>query len=171
MSIPVTLDYTRSHIIDRLLGNELQVGDAVYYLSHTSRYAIKKSTITGKKEIPFTHHSLGGFELTLADSTVQKYHDVFDSKEKALEYIVADLKCSLANKRNSLQTLLREIAEDERLLAMFEKKIKIITLIIKFFLGGYYIIHVTNKNERYGKESNTKKEKSNEARTYTFTSY
>ena len=100
MSIPVKLDYTRSHIIDCLLGNELQVGNA------------------------FTHHSLGGFELTLADSTVQKYHDVFDSKEKALEYIVADLKCSLANKRNSLQTLLREIAEDERLLAMFEKKDK-----------------------------------------------
>lgn len=124
MSIPVKLDYTRSHIIDRLLGNELQVGDAVYYLSHTSRYAIKKSTITGKKEIPFTHHSLGGCKLTLADGTVLEYSDVFDSKKKALEYIVADLKCSLANKRNSLQTLLREIAEDERLLAMFEKKIK-----------------------------------------------
>ena len=46
------------------------------------------------------------------------------TNEKALEYIVADLKCSLANKRNSLQTLLREIAEDERLLAVFEKKQK-----------------------------------------------
>ena len=124
MSIPVKLDYTRNLIIDRLHGNELQVGDSVYYLSKTSRYAIKKSTITDKKENPFTHHSLGGFELTLADGTVLEYSDVFDSKEKALEYIVADLKCSLANKRNSLQTLLREIAEDERLLAMFEKKIK-----------------------------------------------
>ena len=124
MSIPVKLDYTRNLIIDRLLGNELQVGDAVYYLSHTSRYAIKKSTITGKKEIPFTHHSLGGCKLTLADGTMLEYSDVFDSKEKALEYIVADLKCSLANKRNSLQTLLREIAEDERLLAMFKKKDK-----------------------------------------------
>ena len=124
MSIPVKSDYTRNLIIDRLLGNELQVGDAVYYLSHTSRYAIKKSTITGKKEIPFSHHSLGGCKLMLADGIVLEYHDVFDSKEKALEYIVADLKCSLANKRNSLQTLLREIAEDERLLAMFEKKDK-----------------------------------------------
>lgn len=146
MSIPVKLDYTRSHIIDRLLGNELQVGDAVYYLSHTSRYAIKKSTITGKKEIPFTHHSLGGFELTLADSTVQKYHDVFDSKEKALEYIVADLKCSLACHRNGLLTLQQKIAEDERLLAMFEKRKKI-ALIIKSFLIGHYIIHVTKTNE------------------------
>ena len=119
------MDYTRSHIIDSLHDNELQVGDTVYYLSHTSRYAIKKSTITGKKEIPFTHHSLGGCELTLADGTVLEYSDVFDSKEKALEYIVADLKCSLVNKRNGVQTLLREIAEYERLLAMFERKTKI----------------------------------------------
>lgn len=123
MSIPVKSDYTRSHITDRLLGKELQVGDAVYYLSHTSRYAIKKSTITGKKEIPFTHHSLGGCELTLADGTVLEYYDVFDSKERALEYIVADLKSSLANKRTGLQTILHEIAEDERLLTIFENKL------------------------------------------------
>lgn len=123
MSIPVKSDYTRSHITDRLLGKELQVGDAVYYLSHTSRYAIKKSTITGKKEIPFTHHSLGGCELTLADGTVLEYYDVFYSKEKALEYIVADLKCCLANKRSGLQTILHEIAEDERLLTIFENKL------------------------------------------------
>lgn len=123
MSIPVKSDYTRSHITDRLLGKELQVGDTVYYLSHTSRYAIRKSTITGKKEIPFTHHSLGGCELTLADGTVLNYHDVFDSKEKALEYIVADLKSSLANKRSGLQTILHEIAEDERLLTIFENKL------------------------------------------------
>lgn len=121
MKIPVTMDYTRSLIIDRLHGNELQVGDTVYYLSHTSRYAIRKSTITGKKEIPFTHHSLGGCELTLADGTVLNYHDVFDSKERALEYIVADLKSSLANKRSGLQTILHEIAEDERLLTIFLK--------------------------------------------------
>ena len=123
MKIPVTMDYTRSHIIDSLHDNELQVGDTVYYLSHTSRYAIKKSTITGKKEIPFTHHSLGGCELTLADGTVLEYYDVFDSKERALEYIVADLKSSLANKRSGLQTILHEIAEDERLLTIFENKL------------------------------------------------
>ena len=123
MSIPVKLDYTRNLIIDRLHGNELQVGDTVYYLSKTSRYAIKKSTIMGKKEIPFTHHSLGGCELTLADGTVHEYDDIFDSKKKALEYIVADLKCSLAHHRMGLQTTLQRIAEDERLLALLEKKL------------------------------------------------
>ena len=125
MSIPVKLDYTRNLIIDRLHGNELQVGDTVYYLSHTSRYAIRKSTIVDMKEIPFSHHSrpFGGCELTLADSTVLEYYDVFDSKKKALEYIVADLKCSLAHHRMGLQTTLQRIAEDERLLALFEKKL------------------------------------------------
>ena len=125
MKIPVTMDYTRNLIIDRLHGNELQVGDSVYYLSKTSRYAIRKSTIVAKKDIPFSHHSrpLGGCELTLADGTVLEYYDVFDSKERALEYIVADLKSSLANKRTGLQTILHEIAEDERLLTIFEKKL------------------------------------------------
>ena len=117
------MDYTRSYLIDRLNHKELQLGDAVYYLSHTSRYAIKKSRIVAKKEIPFTHHSLGGCELTLADGTVHEYDDIFDSKERALEYIVADLKCSLAHHRMGLQTTLQRIAEDERLLALFEKKL------------------------------------------------
>lgn len=110
--------------MDRGTHKELQVGDAVYYLLHTSRYAIKKSTIVAKKELPFSPPCLlGGCELTLADGTVQKYYNVFDSKEKILEYIVADLKCSLAYHRISLQTLLREIAKDERLLAMYEKRL------------------------------------------------
>lgn len=111
--------------MDRINHKELQAGDTVYHLSHTSRYAIKKSTIVAKKEIPFNHHSrpLGGCELTLADDTVLEYNNVFDSKEKVLEYIIADLKCSLAHHRIGLQTLLQKIAEDERLLAMFEKKL------------------------------------------------
>ena len=119
------MDYTRSYLIDRLNHKELQVGDSVYYLSKTSRYAIRKSTIVDMKEIPFSHHSrpFGGCELTLADSTVLEYYDVFDSKERALEYIVADLKSSLANKRSGLQTILHEIAEDERLLTIFENKL------------------------------------------------
>lgn len=115
------MDYTRSYLIDRLNHKELQLSDAVYYLSHTSRYAVKKTTIVAKKEIPFTHHSLGGCRLTLANGTVLEYYDVFDSKKKALEYIVADLKCSLAHHRMGLQTTLQRIAEDERLLALFEK--------------------------------------------------
>ena len=125
MNIPVKKDYTRNLIIDCLHGNELQVGDTVYYLSHTSRYTIRKSTIVDMKEIPFSHHSrpFGGCELMLADSTVLEYYDVFDSKERALEYIVADLKSSLANKRIGLQTILHEIAEDERLLTIFENKL------------------------------------------------
>ena len=122
MSIPVKLDYTRNLIIDRLHGNELQVGDSVYYLSKTSRYAIRKSTIVKKGPVPRNY--LKDIELTLADGTVLPYHEAFDSKEMAIAYIVDDLRCSLANHRTGLQTLLRQIAEDERLLAMFEKKQK-----------------------------------------------
>lgn len=122
MSIPVKLDYTRNLIIDRLHGNELQVGDSVYYLSKTSRYAVRKSTIVKKGPVPTDF--LKDIELTLADGTVLPYHEAFDSKEMAIAYIVDDLRCCLANHRTGLQTLLRQIAEDERLLAMFEKKQK-----------------------------------------------
>ena len=126
MGIPVIIKQTRSLIIDRLQGTELQVGDAVYYLSRTSRYAIKKSTIVAKKEIPFSHHSrpLGGCKLTLADGTVLEYYDVFESKERILEYIVEDLKSSLAYKRIGLHTLQQKIATEERLLTFFEEKQK-----------------------------------------------
>ena len=49
---------------------------------------------------------------------------ILKEKKKALEYSVADLKCSLACHRNGLLTLQQKIAEDERLLAMFERKNK-----------------------------------------------
>lgn len=112
--IPVISDYTRD--------SELQIGDAVYYLSPFSRYSVRKSTIVKKGPVPTDF--LKDIELTLADGTVLPYHEAFDSKEMAIAYIVDDLRCSLANHRTGLQTLLRQIAEDERLLAMFEKKQK-----------------------------------------------
>lgn len=126
MRIPVICDYTRSYFKDRLCHKELQVGDVVYYLSHTTPYAIKKSTIVAKKELPYNHHFrlLEGCELTLANGTVLEYNDIFDSKEQAIAYIVADLKSSLAYKCIALQTLQQEIATEERLLTFFEGKQK-----------------------------------------------
>ena len=126
MRIPVICDYTRSYFKDRLCHKELQVGDVVYYMSHTSPYAIKKSTIVAKKELPYNHHFrlLEGCELMLADGTGLEYYDLFDSKEQAIAYIVADLKSSLAHKHIALQTLQQEIATEERLLTFFEGKQK-----------------------------------------------
>ena len=86
--------------MDRVKHQERQIGDAVYYLSPFLRYSVRKSTIIKKGPVPTDF--LKDIELTLAD----------------------DLRCSLANHRTGLQTLLRQIAEDERLLAMFEKKQK-----------------------------------------------
>ena len=102
----------------------LQVGDAVYYLSPLSQYAIRKSTITAIKTIPYNHHTrpLGGYELTLADGIIIEYNDVFESKEKAMEYIIADLRSSLAYKRIALQTIQQEMKTEKRLLKMYEDK-------------------------------------------------
>lgn len=124
MRTPIIHSYTRNLIVDCLNHDELQVGDVVYYLSFTSKYAIKKSVIEAMKEIPFDHHSrpLGGCKLKLADGTVLEYGDVFDSKEKALEYIIADLKCALAYHRMGLLTIQQKIKKKERLLRLFERK-------------------------------------------------
>ena len=108
--------------MDRVKHQERQIGDAVYYLSPFSRYSVRKSTIVKKGPVPTDF--LKEIEMTLSDGTVLPYHEAFDSKEMAIAYIVDDLRCRLANHRTGLQTLLRQIAEDERLLAMFEKKDK-----------------------------------------------
>ena len=105
--IPVISDYTRNFFMDRVKHQERQIGDAVYYLSPFSRYSVRKSTIVKKGPVPTDF--LKEIEMTLSDGTVLPYH----------------LRCSLANHRTGLQTLLRQIAEDERLLAMFEKKQKV----------------------------------------------
>lgn len=125
MHIPTRNEYARSYVIDKLLGNELEIGDVVYYLSPSARYAIKKSKITAKKELPINHHFglLGGCELKLADGSVVQYQDVFCSKEDALVFIVADLKSDLAHSQIALQTIQHEIQKNERLLTFYEKKL------------------------------------------------
>ena len=116
--------FARNLFMDHFRQDELQVGDVVYYLSPFSKYSIKKSTIVSKKEIPANHHTrpFGGCELTLTNGVVLEYGDVFDSKENAFAYIVADLKSSLANKRNALQTLQQEIEKEERVLTQLMNK-------------------------------------------------
>ena len=102
----------------------LKAGDVVYYLSPLSEYAIRKSNITAIKELPCNHHirPLGGYELTLADGTIMDYNDAFESKEKALEYIIADLRSSIAYKRIALQTIQQEMERAERLLDVYKDK-------------------------------------------------
>lgn len=124
MRTPIMHQYTRNHLIDTFRHQMLKAGDAVYYLSPLSKYAIRKSTITAIKELPCNHHirPLGGYELTLADGTIMEYNDVFESKEKAMEYFIADLRSSLAYKRIALQTIQQEMKTEERMLKMFEDK-------------------------------------------------
>lgn len=112
--------------MDKIHGQELQVGDVVYYLEPSTEYAIRKSTIMAKKELAQNHHSrpLGTCELTLADGTVVDYDKVFDRKEKAMDYALADLKSSLAHERIALQTIQNEIKKKEQLLKILEARKK-----------------------------------------------
>ena len=112
--------------MDKIQGRELQVGDVVYYLAPSTEYAIRKSTIMGKKELAPNHHfrPLGACEQTLADGTVVDYDKVFDRKEKAMDYAIADLKSSLAHKHIALQTIQNEIKKKEQLLKILETRKK-----------------------------------------------
>ena len=111
--------------MDHLNDSELQVGDVVYYLAPSSTYSIRKSVIKEKKVIPVNHHTrpFGGCKLTLADGAVLEYFDVFDLKEKVLEYIVADLELSIAGKRRALQTIQNKIETCERLLKVYKQQL------------------------------------------------
>ena len=119
-------DFTRNILLDHCQNQVLQVGDTVYYLSARPAYSIRKSTIVAMKHIPPNHHSspLGRTELTLANGAIVEYNDVFDSKERALEFIVADLKCRLLHHRNGLKTLQQEIVREERQLEIYEKQLE-----------------------------------------------
>ncbi len=112
--------------MDKIHGQELQVGDVVYYLEPSTEYAIRKSTIITKKDLAPNHHfrPLGACELTLADGSVVDYDKVFDRKEKAMDYVIANLKSSLTHHRIGLQTIQNEIEKEERLLKIFEKRKK-----------------------------------------------
>ena len=125
-SIPTIRDYSRNYFMDKIHGQELQVGDVVYYLEPSTEYAIRKSTIITKKDLAPNHHfrPLGACELTLADGSVVDYDKVFDRKEKAMDYALADLKSSLAHERIALQTIQNEIKKKEQLLKILEARKK-----------------------------------------------
>ncbi len=126
MKTPIMHDFTRNILLDYFQNHVLQVGDTVYYLSARPAYSIRKSTIAAMKHIPPNHHSnpLGRTELTLANGAIVEYNDVFDSKERVLEFIVADLKSSLLHHRNGLKTLQQEIVREERQLEIYEKQLE-----------------------------------------------
>ena len=117
-------EYRNHLIVDRLNGDELQVGDVVYYLSPLSKYSIRKSTIKEKKIIPAEHHLglLDGCELTLADGNVVDYYNTFRSKEKAIDHVIDSLRYSITNNNIRLRNLQREIEKEKRLLKMMEGK-------------------------------------------------
>ena len=84
----------------------------------------------------------GACELTLADGTVVDYDKVFDRKEKAMYYAIADLKSSLAHKHIALQTIQNEIKKKEQLLKILKTRKKVEDF-INFFRVTFYIMNVT----------------------------
>ena len=106
--------------------NKLKVGDWVYYIPKTNKYSIKKSRIKEMKIIPARRHDplLDHCELLLEDGATVDYNATFNSKEDVLEYIITDLKQSIAYKKIGLATLQQEIRKRERLLEFFEEKQK-----------------------------------------------
>ena len=98
-----------------------QTGDTVYYISPSVDYYVRKSTVVGIKQIR-AFRFLEDWELTLADGTVINYDETFESKEKALEYIIDRIKYDIASKRAYIQSTLMEIEKYERVLARLEEK-------------------------------------------------
>ena len=106
--------------------NKLRVGDWVYYIPKTNKYSIRKSRIKEMHIIPARRHDplFDHCELLLENGATVDYNDTFNSKEDVLEYIITDLKQSIAYKKIGLATLQQEIRKRERLLEFFEEKQK-----------------------------------------------
>ena len=107
--------------------NKLRVGDWVYYIPKTNKYSIRKSRIKEMHIIPARprfRFLLDHCELLLENGETVDYNATFNSKEDVLEYIITDLKQSIAYKKIGLATLQQEIRKRERLLEFFEEKQK-----------------------------------------------
>ena len=60
--------------------------------------------------------------MTLADGTVLEYNETFESREKAMAYIVDELKSSIANKEINIRALQHEMEIEKRLLKKYLSK-------------------------------------------------
>lgn len=101
-------------------GQKLAVGDMVYYNANKETFTVKRGVV---KEI----HKQGRFfiykdvVLTLEDGTTLKYEDSFLTKGEAISHAIEKLNQRIANRKMYIDSEMKEMQKDEKLLKLMMK--------------------------------------------------
>ena len=103
--------------ISRLFGDDLAIGEKVFYIHPDSRHSIKRSFIKHFVWIGDRRFIGQDYEVELEDGTVVSVDNVFHTIGEARQRAVSLLTSHLNFSRNQLATLQRDVEITERLLA------------------------------------------------------
>lgn len=103
--------------ISRLFGDDLAIGEKVFYIHPDFRHSIKRSFIKHFVWIGNRRFIGQDYEVELEDGTVVSVDNVFHTIGEARQRAVSLLTSHLNFSRNQLATLQRDVEITERLLA------------------------------------------------------
>lgn len=109
--------------------NHFKEGDAVYYRSPESRYAIRKAKVVQVEERKRSLNIRMGIGpayipydvLTLDNGIVLKASEAFATRQEAEAHLINELKVQLTFQQVQLENLKQEMAYEEKALRRLEK--------------------------------------------------
>jgi len=100
-----------------------EVGDVVYYISSNHRYAVKRATVVEIQQSGDEYRQvLSNGDIVVKDAHSVDDNSTFDSRDDAVQFILANLVERINDHKTRIATLQHELDVNERILATLRKQ-------------------------------------------------
>ena len=100
-----------------------EVGDVVYYISSNHRYAVKRATVVEIQQSGDEYRQvLSNGDIVVKDAHSVDDNSTFDSRDDAVQFILANLIERINDHKTRIATLQHELDVSERVLATLRKQ-------------------------------------------------
>ena len=100
-----------------------KVGDVVYYISPNNRYAVKRATLVEIQRLGSEYlQVMSNGDVVVKDAHSVEDYSTFDSRDDAVQSILANLVERINDHKTRIVTLQHELDVSERVLAALRKQ-------------------------------------------------
>ena len=100
-----------------------KVGDVVYYISHNNSYAVKRATVVEiQRSCSEYRQVMSNGDVVVKDAHSVEDFTTFDSRDDAVQFILANLVERINDHKTRIATLQHELDVSERILATLRKQ-------------------------------------------------
>ena len=100
-----------------------EVGDVVYYISPNNRYAVKRAIVVEIQRSGSEYRQvMSNGDVVVRDAHSVEDYSTFDSRDEAVQFILANLIERINDHKTRIATLQHELEVGERVLATLRKQ-------------------------------------------------